>query len=71
MTYQRRVFETAAEFLDACEAGELPSSVYVVHDGETPWLSGDGAKAFGLEGLDWSELIMEMLKRAGISVHFT
>jgi len=72
MVYQRTVFETAAEFFDACVADEVPSSVYVVHDGDKPRLSGKGASAFSLEELNWMMLIEEALRRVGsLRVHFT
>lgn len=72
MVYQRTVYETAAEFFDACEGGMIPSSVYVVHDGSAPYLSGEGASAFSLGELDWLMLIEEALRRVGsIRVHFT
>ena len=67
MTYQVTVFETAEELFEA----DLPSSVYLVHDGGEPRLSGEGAELWSVGKLTWGMIIETAVKAVGLRVHFT
>ena len=69
--FNKLIFETAAELLDAVKNGVIPREVYLIHDGGPVRLSGKGSEAFGFCDVDWSTIIAEALKRTGINVHFT
>ena len=69
--FNKLIFETAVEFLDAVKNGVIPREVYLVHDDGPVRLSGKGSEAFGFCNVDWSAITTEALKRAGINVHFT
>jgi len=69
--FNKLIFETAAEFLDAVKNGVIPSEVYLIHDDGPVRLSGKGSEAFGFCDINWYTIIAEALRRAGINVHFT
>lgn len=73
--YQKTVFETAHEFFKACDPDSkirMPHTVYVVFDGDTdPYLSGEGAENFDLEGITQADMIEEAFTLAETRVHLT
>ncbi len=73
--YTKTIFESADEFFMACSIARpigdkkpsIPSSVYVVFDGEgIPTLSGESAKEYGLHyGISQSDMIKAAFDAAG------
>ncbi|MCP4339609.1 MAG: hypothetical protein GY799_12140 [Desulfobulbaceae bacterium] len=78
--YNKTIFESADEFFVACsnvraigdKKPSVPSSVYVVFDGEgLPTLSGESAKEFGLHHeISQSDMIKAAFDAAGSRLHY-
>jgi hypothetical protein len=67
--FQKTVFETAKEFLDAVQGGQIPPEVYLVFSGhDVVCLSGEGSQLFELsEDVSAGQMIQALAQRAGTS----
>ena len=70
--YEVIVYESAKELIDALVEKCLPSTVFLVLDGGSPRLSGDGAKRFYVDDhVTQDDVISEAMSRIGVRVHLT